>query len=98
MPASTAPEVPRRISTCSICGKPVELVFAKPTAINTVYVYLCGTGHRHEVVAAGNGLLRLYINLAGECFNKAEMTIQSNEAEALWRMGHCYIAEARALA
>ena len=93
MPAQTLSETPPISIACKICGKEMKLVSVKPTE-NTVYAFQCVKGHRRELVTAGGMISRLYRILASEYFSRAAMAEQADSADALRRMGRCYIAEA----
>jgi hypothetical protein len=94
MPVQTLPEALPISIACRICGKEMKLISVECSTENTVYGYQCVKGHRRKLVTAGGEISLLYRNLASECFNKAAIAEQADGAEALTRMGRCYIAEA----
>lgn len=97
MPAQSVSEAPSTSFACRICGKVMRLVAAAPSTESTVYAYRCVNGHRHELVTAGGVISQLYLNLASECFNKAAIPEQADDAETWRRMGRHYVAQAAAL-
>jgi hypothetical protein len=93
MPTQPLPETPPFSIACKICGKEMKLVSVEPTE-NTIYAFQCVKGHRRELVTAGGKISRLYRILASEYFNRAAIPEQADSADALRRMGRCYISEA----